>query len=69
MVYCYFGGFTTGNYVDGVEFKDEIVILADKRIIALGEATHGNKEFQELKLSIFKKLVEKKWCKSFCDRG
>lgn len=28
-------------------------------IIALGEATHGNKEFQSLKLEVFKQLVEK----------
>lgn len=29
------------------------------RIIALGEATHGNKEFQQLKLEVFRELVEK----------
>lgn len=65
MVYCYFGGFTTGNYVDGVEFKDDIVIPEGKRIIALGEATHGNKEFQELKLNVFKKLVEENGVRAF----
>ena len=69
MVYCYFGGFTTGDYVNGVEFKDEIVIPSDKRIIALGEATHGNKEFQELKLSIFKKLVEENGVRAFAIEG
>ena len=69
MVYSYFGGFTTGDYVDGVEFKDEIVISSDKRIIALGEATHGNKEFQELKLSIFKKLVEENGVRAFAIEG
>ena len=69
MVYCYFGGFTTGDYVDGVEFNDEIVIPSDKRIIALGEATHGNKEFQELKLNIFKKLVEENGVRAFAIEG
>lgn len=69
MVYSYFCGFTTGNYVDGVEFKDEIVIPEGKRIIALGEATHGNKEFQELKLSIFKKLVEENGVRAFAIEG
>lgn len=69
MVYSYFGGFGTGDYVEGVEFKDEIVIPSDKRIIALGEATHGNKEFQELKLSIFKKLVEENGVRAFAIEG
>ena len=69
MVYCYFGGFTTGDYVDGIEFKDEIVIPSDNRIIALGEATHGNKEFQELKLNIFKKLVEENGVRAFAIEG
>lgn len=69
MVYCYFGGFTTGDYVDCIEFKDEIVIPSDKRIIALGEATHGNKEFQELKLNIFKKLVEENGVRAFAIEG
>ncbi len=32
----------------------------DKKIIALGEATHGNKEFTELKLKVFQQLVEQK---------
>lgn len=37
---------------------DGIVIPEGTRIVALGEATHGNREFQELKLEIFKHLVE-----------
>ena len=37
----------------------EIEIPEGTRIVALGEATHGNKEFQELKLELFQKLVEK----------
>ena len=42
MVYCYFGGFTTVDYVHGSEFNDEIVIHSDKRIIALGEFRNLN---------------------------
>lgn len=29
-----------------------------EKIVVFGEATHGNKEFQELKLELFKKMVE-----------
>ena len=36
-----------------------IEIPEGTRIVALGEATHGNKEFQELKLEVFQTLVEK----------
>lgn len=38
---------------------DNIAIPEGTRIVALGEATHGNKEFQELKLEVFQTLVEK----------
>ena len=44
---------TIATTIDGIE------IPAGTRIVALGEATHGNKEFQELKLEVFKELVEK----------
>ena len=37
--------------VAGIKIPDGV------RIVALGEATHGNKEFQELKLEVFKQLV------------
>lgn len=48
MVYCYFGGFTTGDYVDGIEFNDEIVIPSDKRIIALARQLMVIKSFRNL---------------------
>ena len=70
-VFIYFGGFTTGKSLDVDEFKtyaksvDEISIPKDNNIIALGEATHGNKEFQQLKLEVFKKLVEENHVRSF----
>lgn len=39
--------------------KIEDIKIDDKvEIIGLGEATHGNKEFQELKLTLLKKLVK-----------
>ena len=37
---------------------DNIEIPEGTRIVALGEATHGNKEFQQLKLEVFRTLVE-----------
>ena len=43
----------------------EIEIPEGKTVIALGEATHGNKEFQELKLSVFQRLVETTAVRSF----
>lgn len=43
------------TYAQGVE---EITIPEEVRIVALGEATHGNVEFQELKLDVFEQLVE-----------
>ena len=39
--------------IDGIEIPE------GTRIVALGEAAHGNKEFQELKLEVFQQLVEK----------
>lgn len=43
------------NYAQAV---DEIEIPENVKIVGLGEAAHGNVEFQELKLTVFKKLVE-----------
>ena len=43
----------------------QIEIPEGKTVIALGEATHGNKEFQELKLSVFQHLVETTAVRSF----
>ncbi len=37
---------------------DDITIPDNVKIVALGEAAHGCKEFQELKLEVFQKLVE-----------
>lgn len=47
---------------------DEIY-YPQKRIIALGEATHGNKEFTQLKLSVFKQLIEQHDMRVFVIEG
>lgn len=44
-----------GKYAQKIE---DIKIDDQVEIIGLGEATHGNKEFQELKLTLLKKLVK-----------
>ena len=57
-VFMHFGGFGPGKSADPKEFASyagniqDISIPKEARIIALGEATHGNVEFQELKLKV-----------------
>ena len=46
------------EFDSAVTTVDNIQIPEGTRIVALGEATHGNKEFQELKLEVFQTLVE-----------
>ena len=64
VFFCRFGGFGTGKSADTGELKryaasvSELRIPESTRIIALGEATHGNREFQALKLKVFQVLVE-----------
>ena len=43
----------------------DISVPADATVIAVGEASHGNKEFQELKLSVLQQLVEKQAVSAF----
>lgn len=43
----------------------DLSIPEDADIVALGEATHGNKEYQDLKLEVFKKLVEQDGYRAF----
>ena len=65
LIYSHYGGFGTGKCADTEAFSqyagtlDDISIPEHVRIIALGEATHGNAEFQQLKLDVFKRMVEK----------
>ena len=48
--------------IDGIDEAacgiQELTIRENAKIIGLGEATHGNAEFQELKLEVLKVLVD-----------
>ena len=75
LVFSRFGGFGTGPCADTAEFAkyaqpvSEIAVPEKSRIVALGEATHGNKEFQELKLDVFKVMVENYGVRAFALEG
>lgn len=75
LIFMHFGGFNTGEsanpevlaaYAGRVE---DISIPENAKIIALGEATHGNVEFQQLKLDVFRLLVEKYGVRAFALEG
>lgn len=74
-VFSNFGGFGTGESADPKEFAayagqvSEITIPENTRIIALGEATHGNREFQQLKLDVFQIMVERYGVRAFVLEG
>ncbi|MBP5677258.1 MAG: erythromycin esterase family protein [Bacteroidales bacterium] len=74
-IFSHFGGFGTGKCADTEEFSKYVGIVSDitvpeqTRIIALGEATHGNAEFQQLKLDVFKVMVEKHGVRAFALEG
>lgn len=74
-LYGYFGGFNKVKFIDTEEFAEcsgnisDITIPDSVRIVALGEATHGNVEFQQLKLDVFKLMVEKYGVRAFALEG
>ena len=74
-IFSHFGGFGTGQCADTAEFAkyahsiSEISVPAQARVVALGEATHGNAEFQQLKLDVFKVMVEKYGVRAFALEG
>lgn len=74
-IYSRFGGFGTGNCADTEEFSkyaasvSELTVPNEVQIIALGEATHGNKEFQQLRLDVLQVLVEKYGVRAFALEG
>ena len=74
-IYSHFGGFGTGECADTAEFSkyaatvSELKIPTQTQIAALGEATHGNAEFQRLKLDVFQVLVEKYGVRAFALEG
>lgn len=72
----YLGAFPTvfkpgkiDGFAEAVTDLSGIQIPEGTRIVALGEATHGNKEFQELKLDVFKHLVETTNVRAFMLEG
>lgn len=74
-IYMHFGGFGTGECVDEKEFTTyakevkELTIPKEAKVIALGEATHGNREFQELKKEVFEQVVKENGVKVFAIEG
>src|SRR5699024_9152253 len=50
------------KYTSSIE---DIEVPEDVSIVGLGEATHGNVEFQDLKKDVFQKLVEKEDIRTF----
>lgn len=74
-IYSHFGGFGTGECADAEEFSkyatavSELTIPEQTQIVALGEATHGNAEFQRLKLDVFQILVERYGVRAFALEG
>ena len=74
-IYSRYGGFGTGECADTEEFLkyadsiSEIAVPNETQIVALGEAAHGNKEFQQLRLDVFQVLVEKYGVRAFALEG
>lgn len=70
-VYGWFGGFGTGQSADAAEFAkyaapvSELTVPEEAKIIALGEATHGNAEFQQLRLEVFQLAVQQYGVRAF----
>lgn len=54
--------------IDGIEAYakdvDKIEVPSEAKIIGLGEATHGNAEFQKLKLTLMQKLAANDGCRA-----
>lgn len=71
LLFMHFGGFDTGNSANTEQLKayakevTKISIPTNVKVIALGEATHGNAEFQQLKLEVFRNLVEHNGVRAF----
>ena len=74
-IYSRFGGFGTGECADTEEFAkyaanvSELTVPDEAKIVALGEATHGNKEFQQLRLDVLQVLVEQYGVRTFALEG
>lgn len=57
------------NFNEYVTEVEEMQVPEETEIVALGEASHGNAEFQELKLDVLKVLVEQRKVQSFSLEG
>lgn len=74
-IYSRFGGFGTGECADTKEFAkyaadiSALTVPDEAQIVALGEATHGNKEFQQLRLDVLQVLVERYGVRAFALEG
>lgn len=75
VIFVRFGGFGTGKSANAEEMSayaetiENISIPNNAQIIALGEASHGNVEFQELKLEVFQVMVENYHVRAFALEG
>ncbi len=75
LTFMHFGGFNTGKSANTDQLKtyaqdvSQISVPENARVIALGEATHGNAEFQQLKLDVFRNLVENNGVRAFAIEG
>lgn len=71
LVFMHFGGFGTGKSADVDALADyaqpikSISVPENAKIIALGDASYGNQEFQELKLTVFRQMVENNNVRAF----
>lgn len=58
---------SSSHKIDGIEevatTPDDMVIPEGTRVIGIGEATHGNAEFQTAKLDMLKKLISEGKCR------
>ena len=74
-IYSRFGGFGTGECADTSEFTkyaanvSALTVPDEAQIVALGEATHGNREFQQLRLDVLQVLAEKYGVRAFALEG
>ena len=75
LIFMHLGGFNTGKSANSEQLKTyaqdvgQFTVPENVKVIALGEATHGNAEFQQLKLEIFRNLVENHGVHGFAIEG
>ena len=48
---------------------ESIKVPENVKVVGLGEASHGAKEYQQMKLEVFKALVENNGCRTFIIEG